>query len=98
MSKIQIYRLQPKEGQRPQLLSALHALAQGLASVAGSLGSELLDAWDGAGPVIFIERWANDEAHAASSKALPPTVFKTIMQSVEGKPEIMGCKPADGSR
>jgi heme-degrading monooxygenase HmoA len=93
MSKIQIYRLLPKEGERAELLAALEALAGALTTVEGSQGSELLDGWGGTGPVIFIERWESDAAHAASSKALPPAVFKAIMQPVEGKPEIMSCKP-----
>lgn len=95
MSKILVYRLTPKAGERAALVREMQALGRALSDVPGAMGSELLVALDSAGPVLLIERWASEEAHAASSGSLPPGIFKTIMQYVEGKPDILACQPVD---
>ena len=81
------YVMQAKAGMEAALDAALRAVAQAVRPLPGCEGVEMLRDLAHEGRFIFIEQWADVEAHKAAGALLDKSLFVPMMAALDGPPE-----------
>jgi heme oxygenase (mycobilin-producing) len=81
------YVMLAKEGSEAALDSALRAVADAVRPLPGCEGVEMLRDLANGRRFVFIERWADVEAHKAASGLLDKSVIAPMMAALDGPPE-----------
>lgn len=80
------YVMVAREGQAEALESALIALAAAVRALEGAIAVELLRDNADENRYIFVEKWADEAAHATAGKQLPKSVFAPVMAALSQPP------------
>ena len=81
------YVMHAKDAMGPALESALHAVADAVRPLPGCEGVEMLRDLANERRFIFIERWADVDAHKAAGSMLDKSLFAPMMAALDGPPE-----------
>lgn len=81
------YVMHAREGSATALESALRELATAVRQLPGCEGVEMLRDVGNERRFIFIERWADVDAHKAAGPMLDKRLFEPMMAALEGPPE-----------
>jgi heme oxygenase (mycobilin-producing) len=86
MATIRYYRMDAKEGMKEQLGTALAALAQAVRPLEGCQGVLMTAAPDAPDSYLFLETWANQEAHKAAGPQVPSDLLGPVKACLAGPP------------
>ena len=81
------YVMLAKEGSEAALDRALRAVADAVRPLPGCEGVEMLRDLSNGRRFVFIERWADVEAHKAAGRLLDKSVIAPMMAALDGPPE-----------
>jgi heme oxygenase (mycobilin-producing) len=81
------YVMLAKEGSEAAPDSALRAVADAVRPLPGCEGVEMLRDLSNGRRFVFIERWADVEAHKAAGRLLDKSVIAPMMAALDGPPE-----------
>lgn len=87
MTIARLYIMHAKEGHDAALESALTYLANGVRTVKGNEGVELLRDSGNERRFIFIEKWVSEQAHGSALSSLPEGVLEPVMAALDGPPD-----------
>lgn len=87
MTVARLYIMHAKQGQDAALEAALSYLADGLRTVKGCEGVEMLRDTGNERRFIFIERWESEQAHGSALSSLPEGVLDPVMAALDGPPD-----------
>jgi quinol monooxygenase YgiN len=83
-----IYSLRPKADLALAARDELRALAAVVGACPGCVDAQaLVDAGDG-GRLVFIERWASQDAYDGAKSHLPPNAFAGLGKTLAAPPEV----------
>lgn len=81
------YIMHAKEGMDAALESALRAVADGVRPLPGCEGVEMLRDLGNERRFVFIEKWADVDAHKEAGKLLDKSLFGPMMAALDGPPD-----------
>lgn len=81
------YVMHAKDGMDAALESALRAVAEAVLPLPGCEGVEMLRDLGNAQRFVFIERWADVDAHKNAGALLDKSVFGPMMAALAGPPD-----------
>ncbi len=81
------YVMHAKEGSDAALERALRDLAAAVRPLPGCEGVEMLRDLGNERRFVFIERWADVDAHKAAGPMLDKRIFEPMMAALDGPPE-----------
>jgi heme oxygenase (mycobilin-producing) len=87
MTVARYYMMHAKEGSDAALESALRALADAVRQLPGCEGIEMLRDLGNERRFLFIEKWADVDAHKAAGPLLDKGVFAPMMAALDGPPD-----------
>ena len=87
MTIARVYIMHARAGHDAALESALAYLANGLRTVQGNEGVELLRDSGNERRFIFIEKWESEQAHGSALSSLPEGVLEPVMAALDGPPD-----------
>lgn len=87
MTIVRHYIMRAKDGMSADLDSALRALADAVRPLPGCEGVEMLRDMGDEQRFIFIEQWADVDAHKAGGKLLDKSVIAPMMAALDGPPD-----------
>lgn len=87
MTVARLYIMHAKEGEDAALEAALSFLADGVRTVKGCEGVELMRDAGNERRFIFIEKWTSEEAHGSALSSLPKNVLDPVMAALDGPPD-----------
>jgi len=86
MSVTRINDFRAKEGKADALRGLLGQAIPTIASSCGCLSCKLLQSQDRPARFVVLEVWESIESHKAAVKDIPPEMFMTVMELLEGRP------------
>ncbi|WP_150292328.1 putative quinol monooxygenase [Sphingobium estronivorans] len=81
------YIIHAKEGMDAELETALRAVADAVRSLSGCEGVEMLRDLGNERRFVFIEQWADIDAHKAAGAMLDKGLFAPMMAALDGPPD-----------
>ncbi|WP_375196022.1 putative quinol monooxygenase [Sphingobium sp.] len=81
------YIMHAREGMDAALETALRAVADAVRPLPGCEGVELLRDLGNERRFVFIEQWADVDAHKAAATGLDKSVFAPMMAALDGPPD-----------
>jgi len=81
------YIMHAKEGMDAALETALRAIADAVRPLPGCEGVEMLRDLGNERRFIFIERWADVDAHKSAAALIDKGLFASLMAALEGPPD-----------
>jgi quinol monooxygenase YgiN len=86
MSVTRINDFRAKEGKVDALRAFLGQIIPSIASSKGCLSCKLLQSQDNPARFVVLEVWDSVESHKAAVKDIPPEMFMTVMELLDGRP------------
>jgi quinol monooxygenase YgiN len=86
MSVTRINDFRAKEGKADALRAVLGQAIPTIASSRGCLSCKLLRSQDSPARFVVLEIWDSIESHQAAVKDIPPEMFMTVMELLDGRP------------
>ena len=86
MSVTRINDFWAKEGKADALRAFLGQVIPSIASSRGCVSCKLLQSQDNPARFVVLEVWDSIESHKAAVKDIPPDVFATVMELLDGRP------------
>jgi quinol monooxygenase YgiN len=86
MSVTRINDFRAKEGHIDALRAFLRQVIPSIASSRGCLSCKLLQSQDSPARFVVLEVWDSIESHKAAVKDIPPEMFVTVMELLDGRP------------
>ena len=86
MSVTRINDFRAKEGKTDALRALLRQAIPTIASSRGCLSCKLLQSQDNLAKFVVLEVWDSIESHKAAVKGIPPEMFMTVMELLDGRP------------
>ena len=86
MSVTRINDFRAKEGKTEALRAFLGQIIPSIASSKGCLSCKLLQSQDSLSRFVVLEVWDSVESHKAAVNDIPPEMFMTVMELVDGRP------------
>ncbi|WP_176591187.1 putative quinol monooxygenase [Sphingobium sp. EM0848] len=81
------YIMHAKEGMDAELETALRAVADAVRPLPGCEGVEMLRDLGNERRFVFIEKWADIDAHKAAGAVLDKGLFAPMMAALDGPPD-----------
>ena len=86
MNVTRINDFRAKEGKADALRALLMQVIPSIASLKGCLSCKLLQSQDTPSRFVVLEVWDSVDSHKAAVKDIPPEMFMTVMELLEGRP------------
>ena len=86
MSVTRINDFRAKEGKADALRAFLGQVIPSIASSKGCLSCKLLQSQDNPARFVMLEVWDSVESHKAAVKDIPPEMFASVMELLDGRP------------
>ena len=86
MSVTRINDFRAKESKVDVLRAFLGQIIPSIASSQGCLSCKLLQSQDSPSRFVVFEVWDSIESHKAAVKDIPPEMFMTVMELLDGRP------------
>ena len=86
MSVTRINDFRAKEGRVDALRTLLEQVIPSIASSHGCLSCKLLQSQDSPARLVVLEVWDSIESHKTAVKHIPPEMFATVMDLLDGRP------------
>jgi quinol monooxygenase YgiN len=86
MSVTRINDFRAKESKVDALRAFLGQIIPSIASSKGCLSCKLLQSQDSPSRFVVFEVWDSVESHKAAVKDIPPEMFMTVMELLDGRP------------
>jgi quinol monooxygenase YgiN len=86
MSVTRINDFRAKEGKADALRALLTQVIPSIASLKGCLSCKLLQSQDSPSRFVVLEVWDRVESHQGAVKDIPPEMFMTVMELLDGRP------------
>ena len=86
MSVTRINDFRAKEGKADELRGFLGQVIPNIAASPGCLSCKLLQSHDNPARFVVLEAWDSMESHKSAVKAIPPEMFMTVMELLDGRP------------
>ncbi|HKY82900.1 MAG TPA: antibiotic biosynthesis monooxygenase family protein [Sphingobium sp.] len=87
MTVVRLYIMPAADGMSATLGTALRALADAVRALPGCEGVEMLRDRSDERRFIFLEKWADVDAHKAGGAMLDKSVFAPVMAALAGPPD-----------
>jgi len=86
VSVTRINDFRAKEGKADALRAFLGQVIPGIAACRGCVSCKLLQSQDSPDRFVILEVWDSIESHKAAVKDIPPEMFVTVMELLDGRP------------
>lgn len=86
MTVTRINDLRAKEGKAEALRAFLGPIIPSIASSKGCLSCKLLQSQDSPSRFVVLEVWDSVESHKAAVKDIPPEMFASVTELLDGRP------------
>jgi len=86
MSVTRINDFRAKEGKAEALRALLGQVIPSIASSSGCVSCKLLQSQDNPARFVVLEVWDSIGSHRAAVKDIPPEMFMSVMELLDGRP------------